>query len=765
MDLRGAKIRNIYHLCSEMSNEDKSPLMVNIPHYQRPYKWDEDRIKLLISDFFEHYNSNSKKNSTTEDKKYFAGSIVTVRKNENSDYLDLIDGQQRITTVYLVNYLKFLLLRAYLKQVIGAMRLTKINKNLDLMLNCYNDLIQKNGINTTKIENKIYHFENEIERFDNQQEKEDLVEEMLEYFMKKFKLPRIYINSDEEYYIEYKEGLCELIGKEDINLKYSRDSLNNKLKNALYRINIKLTTEEGPNFEVINRKEIDNDLINTYVNALNYIYNTFEEYTDNNSKNPLDKTKEMIDKIDLFLQNLNFCVIETGNTNDAYTLFEVLNDRALEVDDLDLIKNLFYKEYCLKSKEDEEIKDDNIEKLEDLWGDKIFTDNTGVKKQKTISFLGTVFLTGSNSIKFNDKEEYRKKLKEEYLDNQTDYNYEKIYYNFKVFQAVKEIINNYGIPYQKREISSLEAENNPRVSITYRTLHLLNSVKQYGVMPALVNIILKKFMKLNNGMLDICQFRDFIIQLKQDEEHQDDRFKEIHECAHNLWKLVMLSDSYKKPRDFAKDIICSINDKDFNNHIIKLNQELFDEAKKEFSEWTSRWYKNTKDDLRIKLLFLKLICGKKQNGKIVYYNYHKGVFKNVRNLQLDHFEPKNIQKSHPEKYFTPVTGNRDLYVDKLGNFMLLEKEKNASLSNKPAEKSFQYYGKMGVDSDHWLVKEMKELLNNHSEKKGDIKIPTEEFFNERKNRLQDYFFTIINKKLREDEVIIQEVDGQLSSAY
>lgn len=41
------------------------------------------------------------------------------------------------------------------------------------------------------------------------------------------------------------------------------------------------------------------------------------------------------------LEHIKFCVIITGNENDAYTLFEVLNDRALDIEDLDLIKNLF----------------------------------------------------------------------------------------------------------------------------------------------------------------------------------------------------------------------------------------------------------------------------------------------------------------------------------------------------------------------------------------------------------------------------------------
>lgn len=61
-----------------------------IPDYQRPYSWDKDNVSDLISDLASAF-VNSK------DENYFCGSLVLVQ-GSNINRLDIIDGQQRITT-------------------------------------------------------------------------------------------------------------------------------------------------------------------------------------------------------------------------------------------------------------------------------------------------------------------------------------------------------------------------------------------------------------------------------------------------------------------------------------------------------------------------------------------------------------------------------------------------------------------------------------------------------------------------------------------
>lgn len=70
-----------------------------IPIYQRNYAWGDDEISLLIQDLWNAYEKNKDKNN------YYIGSLV-IYKRGNGD-LEVIDGQQRLTTLTLImHYLK-----------------------------------------------------------------------------------------------------------------------------------------------------------------------------------------------------------------------------------------------------------------------------------------------------------------------------------------------------------------------------------------------------------------------------------------------------------------------------------------------------------------------------------------------------------------------------------------------------------------------------------------------------------------------------------
>ena len=61
-----------------------------VPVYQRPYSWDTEQIEELWDDIYEAFEN--------EDGEYFLGSIILTRNEINKD-LDIIDGQQRLTTL------------------------------------------------------------------------------------------------------------------------------------------------------------------------------------------------------------------------------------------------------------------------------------------------------------------------------------------------------------------------------------------------------------------------------------------------------------------------------------------------------------------------------------------------------------------------------------------------------------------------------------------------------------------------------------------
>lgn len=63
----------------------------HIPGYQRPYAWTEEETGLLFDDLFDFYQNEQNNN-------YFLGSIVLI-KDEDHAYADVVDGQQRLTTL------------------------------------------------------------------------------------------------------------------------------------------------------------------------------------------------------------------------------------------------------------------------------------------------------------------------------------------------------------------------------------------------------------------------------------------------------------------------------------------------------------------------------------------------------------------------------------------------------------------------------------------------------------------------------------------
>ena len=66
-----------------------------IPEYQRPYRWTKDECETLWDDILGVFGNGE------NIEEYFLGSIVTYNKNNNKE-LEIIDGQQRITTLTLL---------------------------------------------------------------------------------------------------------------------------------------------------------------------------------------------------------------------------------------------------------------------------------------------------------------------------------------------------------------------------------------------------------------------------------------------------------------------------------------------------------------------------------------------------------------------------------------------------------------------------------------------------------------------------------------
>ena len=88
-----------------------------IPEYQRPYSWTSDQIDTLFNDIWE-FTCNE--GGTEKEGTYFLGSIVSYENDRGEQ--EIIDGQQRITSI-------FLLLRAIYTKLNGVEEKTEEAKN------------------------------------------------------------------------------------------------------------------------------------------------------------------------------------------------------------------------------------------------------------------------------------------------------------------------------------------------------------------------------------------------------------------------------------------------------------------------------------------------------------------------------------------------------------------------------------------------------------------------------------------------------------
>lgn len=90
-----------------------------IPEYQRPYSWDcigktdrNNQVNVMWEDLFNYYQESDNKN-----KPYFFGSMVMIEEENKARTFEVIDGQQRLTTLTLL----FVAVKCFLKDAISKL--------------------------------------------------------------------------------------------------------------------------------------------------------------------------------------------------------------------------------------------------------------------------------------------------------------------------------------------------------------------------------------------------------------------------------------------------------------------------------------------------------------------------------------------------------------------------------------------------------------------------------------------------------------------
>ncbi|MCT8088781.1 DUF262 domain-containing protein [Acinetobacter sp. C_4_1] len=742
MQLSGAILRNFWGIGSLVTQESITDYFsLKVPHYQRPYKWGVSQIETLIRDWKENIIEGQDDN----DKKYFAGSVVAVATPGES-FHSLIDGQQRVTTLFLTNFINFVILRKLILSEVERKRCGKLQKLNEKLENAAQFLFKDNEI-LLEIKQGIH----ELNKISDEDEMAELHEQegALEKIQEILWIPKY--DTEDNYKNKFKELMCKKIKNDSLNLHYDRSSFNKSLSKVLsqFYINFGDTQElkyENLEYDILTENE------KVYADALKVILTTFQNEFKNNGEDIYKYIYSLHEKIHNFLKEVNVCVIQTMNTDDAYTLFEVMNDRALALDDLDLIKNQFFKKFVnTNANIDNSKMDEIIQKLDDQWGDKIFHHkNMNQTYKKLVTYLATVYITKSTELRNESSEKYRLNLAN-YL-KMDNYTQDDIQRDFNIFEACFQILKLTNLPVQRKENHSIIAQYENQSEFK-KSLYLFNALKQDGVMSGLINFTLftienidsnfnpDKVVKIIKLLLESSLDKNKVmLDLDLDEKEASEvleKLNNIHKQAKVLWRSSLMANSAELPREMAKSIIEDNHLLSQRDHGLVIKELDLIKHQTEFEKWLNTWQYEPGPLFKVKTLFASIIqYSLKDDGTLTIKPIKLNVSSNTTGLmELDHMVARNLDGS---SVFNFDHTERDIFVNGLGNMMPLPKVDNIHKSNESLETAFKYYEAAGLDG-HFLIKHAKEAVMEVVAQK---KRP-EDFFTERKTNLINYFKQIV----------------------
>ncbi len=254
---------------SQIFNAEK---IYRVPNYQRQYAWEDKHLNDLWNDLWEAFCNKSEENDC-----YFLGSIVVVDK-KGTIYSDIIDGQQRITTLMI------------LLNVI-AKNFSEINNNVEKDVDT--------PIVTSSIVNSRIRNEN---------------------------------------------------GRDKLQLQTYKDY------NAIFVNCIKNCNDFSCIKKPINKELRLNDPKFKYINTAYFFY---EKLNELKQKDQEENKNVLGDFVNYIFYNVNIIKIVCTNESFAIKLFQVMNDRGMQLSSADIIKS-----YLLTKYNDDE---QGIQNFESAW--------------------------------------------------------------------------------------------------------------------------------------------------------------------------------------------------------------------------------------------------------------------------------------------------------------------------------------------------------------------------------------------------------------
>ncbi len=731
----------------EKVKTDKSKRIYKIPYYQRPYEWDNEHIFKLIDDF----DKNKKMSENGEDLEYFAGAVVFV--NSEGTELEIVDGQQRITTMFLLNCLRFILMRERMNADIRTINtIPRVGQESIELIEVMEQVFCLDNQSSIKTDIKKLG-EQALGLFEQQEEdkKAQCAEEILKGYQKIMHTASKSVE-DTDFIEESQKNNLEFYQRYDLSLQYSMSAYNEKLKKALSKIVCSVDFITGGSYFKLDQKQVDkikkeDEVIGQYVDAMFAIYKNCEEIVKETGETGRKFTQKMLDLMKEMVDNIKICAVFAENERDAYMLFESLNDRSKKVGDLELIKNLYLRSYYSKSLEDEKQRESGMDRIAREW-DSVFA-KCGRKKISLITLLGTVYLTGDTSIDGKNNDGARKSV-DVYLNKKASYSLQEVLDDIKIYKMVRLILEK-STDGGKLNTNLLKKENDANSSIVCKTVCLLQVLQTPNVLSGLVNVILHFYLMDKKESIDIDDFENIYLKnLYRNNTGEPGNNEKVYTMAHNMWRLALLAKDHKLPRIYSVEMIKKYHKTMEYDSVCDIPSSDLAKAKEEFDSWITTWRysRSNKYNIRLKVLFFRLIqTNKNTDEKKLEMSATRIIFENPEDAQLDHLEPENPEDKSGHGYFgMNDIRNREDIVNSIGNFMLLDDYNNIKKSNGRFENAMRYYDKMFNGISHWMIEDIKAAFSDSElviEEEGH-KIPTEKFFQQRREQLCKYFKAILS---------------------
>ncbi|GEM_PF-3084247 len=751
-------------------------LNIKVKFYQRPYRWTAKKV----TDLFEDYRDNRESALMNGDnsKEYFIGAVVFVdeRVQEEKDSgkiwkYQVVDGQQRFTTLFLFNYIKYILLVKKVDEAARGNKSRDFNASLEAMEACYKGFIGENNLN--EIERANSDLSNAFDNANQQRIDIDLKD------LNKWRQRVGWIAdpdiSANDYYEKCRAAMYSFLQNEELGITYENDNFNKYFKEALAKIVIKFSNASEAAFCLESVEDYDeNDETQVEFPYVQRAFGIFEQIKqlykviNPNAADSYIKLCGYINLIDEMLENIKLCMIVSSDEDDAYKLFETLNDRSESVNDLELLKNYFYKTYTETSGEPQKQVLKNISMLDNRWRDIFFKYE---ELEPEIFEYMTVFFTGNTSKNTNER---KRKLIKNYLSSYKrtykPYSFEVINRDFYYIEYIQKIllkIHRIDMT-AMRKVSedsqmSLFIENDMNASIVKRALGLAMNLPYPVVVASLICDIIHNYANnTNNGTSFDIYLEDVF-----NEERCKNKYPGLWKDACVLWKATILSRNYESPK-LLSDILaekCNISrisvSRTVEDQIIQFDANVLEESEvyKEFQEWISEWkFTDGAGKLKIKNLFMHLFLKydlDKNTGKLKRASHIVRTYANEAIKQdLDHMDANGTgtDKQNKIRYFHYNLTDRKYFTNGLGNMIPLPVAINRGKHNTPMKDTLAAFSEENLNG--WIFDEAIDLFQKNHTIINNYEVPTKDFFNKRKDLLIAYFMRIVkNQKYNPDNEV------------